>query len=472
MKATLARLLFVVVPLFGCATDPDDSSDDSLDVASTCPTNPTKIDHSLAVTDPAVLAHFPFTKTMQHVLASVTAPGETTKQLYQSWMATFGPTDCTNPKIDPNHYGEVCPRNPEFKLASTDPTNPASKVQFLPVGVFNRFDLAPKNGANCGEYRIVYALHSTDPTINGRGFYIFEATLPNPAPDNKLAGCLPIAEFWQSLSKMTSFTQIGNQLDKLYYQGTAIPGVGPVVQAQNYGLAVNNDNHGTGQIRSNMFIDFTQWHLREFKTTYTCPAGSTQCALSIDHVTVKTNPANELFDGTSSKATAFLQAWKPQVKSLLSMDVSTIGMTIANQYNEFESVSQLPDNDVLYDQHADGAMIDVTEGQLLLLGSTLTPTDVFRRATTQTCGGCHQQSSGIEAQLGGTNPDGSPFTWPASLGFVQINESRQLSPALTQFFLPHRQGVLDQFIAKNCNGAATDADDGLTIGGSPVGAAN
>ena len=86
-------------------------------------------------------------------------------QLYQQWMSTFGPADCTDPKIDPNHYGQVCPRTHEFKLASVNPIDPNSKVQFVPVGLFNRFDLAPKSGATCGEYRIVYAMNSTDPLL-------------------------------------------------------------------------------------------------------------------------------------------------------------------------------------------------------------------------------------------------------------------------------------------------------------------
>ena len=148
MKPIL-RHLSVALPIavIGCADEAASTDTDFL-VAMNCPVSGTKIDHSLAVTDPTVLARFGFARTMQQVLTSSGASGESTKQLYQQWMSTFGPTDCTNPKIDPNHYGEVCPRNPEFKLASVDPTDPMSTVQFEPVGLFNRFDLAPGNGAN------------------------------------------------------------------------------------------------------------------------------------------------------------------------------------------------------------------------------------------------------------------------------------------------------------------------------------
>ena len=457
-------LLFAFSTLVGCATDPADTPDELDDLAgaaATCPTNPTHLKPSLVVTDPVVLAKFPFKRTMTQLLTSAGVTGESTKSLYQSWMATFGPTDCTNPKIDPNHYGEVCPRPDEFKLASVDPTNVNDPTQFVPVGLFNRFDLAPKNGANCGEYRIVYTLRST--AIPGRGFYIFEATLPNPSPAQGLAGCLPIAEFWQSLSSVTSSTTLASRLEKFYYLGTAIPNVTKVVDAHNYGLALNGAAHGTGQIRSNMFIDFREWHLREFKTSLACPAGSTACTLSIDHVTVKTNPANELFDGTHAKAPLFLQQFPAQVKSLISTDVSTIGMTIQNQFDEFESVSQRFDVD--YQQFTDPQLTTAIQTQLTQLGSTLQPVHVLRRATTQTCAGCHQVSN--NADLGGG------LTWPSSLIFVQIDEGSNLSDALQNHFLPHRKTVLDAFIAKHCAApAAAETDDGLTLGGSPVGAAN
>jgi hypothetical protein len=35
--------------------------------------------------------------------------------------------------------------------------SPASS--FAPVALFNRFDLVPADGAHCGEYRIVCAMH-------------------------------------------------------------------------------------------------------------------------------------------------------------------------------------------------------------------------------------------------------------------------------------------------------------------------
>jgi hypothetical protein len=458
--------LLLTTSLFGCVDQSQTTNTSDQIAGESCPVSSTRIDPSLIVTDAAVLQRFGFARTMQQVLSSSGASSsETTTQLYQQWMSTFGPTDCTNPKVDPNHYGEVCPRTHEFKLASVDPTDPSSLVQFEPIALTNRFDLAPTSGANCGEYRILYAMHSTDPNILGRGFYIFEAALPNPNPAQKLEGCLPIAEFWQSLSLQPTTASVADKLEAFYYLGTAIKGVGPVVDAHNYGFTTNGGAYTAGQMRSNMFIDANQWHLREFKTDLTCIG--TDCTLAIDHVTTKTNPASQLFDGTATLAPEFLTDFPKQVVALASTDISTIGMTIANDnYNTYESVSELS-NKVLYDQFTDTALQNAIQGVLTKKGIALQVGDILRRASTQTCAGCHQLSTiGNEAQLGGG------LVWPASDTFVQVDEQSKLSTALTQFFLPHRQAVLDDFIDAHCCGGGSDVDDGLTVGGSQVGASN
>ena len=66
--------------------------------------------------------------------------------------------------------------------------------------------------------------------------------------------------------------------------------------------------------------------------------------------------------------------------------------------------------------------------------------------------------------------------WPPSLGFVQADELGHLSKALTDVFLPARATVLRKFIDAHCSappGAVEGgSEDGLTLGGSAVGAAN
>jgi hypothetical protein len=132
-------------------------------------------------------------------------------------------------------------------------------------------------------------------------------------------------------------------------------------------------------------------------------------------------------------------------------------------YNTFESVSQPAKTDptsVEYDQSATAHLRNQIRARLIALGSTLTVDDIFRRATTQTCGGCHDVSNGT--------PLGHGIVWPSSNGFTQIDEAGTLSPALTSDFIPHRKHVLHDFV---CNGGAMAAP-GETIGGEPLGAAN
>ena len=87
------------------------------------------------------------------------------------------------------------------------------------------------------------------------------------------------------------------------------------------------------------------------------------------------------------------------------------------------------------------------------------------RAETQSCAGCHQFSN--NASLGGG------LTWPSSLGFVQVDERSNLSPALHNVFLPHRQQVLQSFVAGGVCGLRPfplpqfTPPIGLTPGGTP-----
>src|SRR5262249_50196828 len=149
---------------------------------------------------------------------------------------------------------------------------------FKPTALANRFDLAPKSGADCGEYRIVYAMVDGPPQ-NGRAFLILEGRLPNPTPSQGLAGCAPVADFWAQLSTDPAPASRASKLDRFYFTG--ILGFAPVVDAAHYGLTTTNvttNGPRKGQIRTNMFVNRQQWNLREFQLTKPCaPAAS--CAL-------------------------------------------------------------------------------------------------------------------------------------------------------------------------------------------------
>lgn len=423
--------------------------------------SPSEISRSLAVTDQSMLTKFTFTRVMQRLIATNGATNQTTKQLYQTWMNTFGATDCTNPNVDPNHYGQACPRTAEAKLATIDPTAANATMTFVPIALFNRFDLAPVDGSNCGEYRIVFALSGSS-TFAGRGFIIFEAAMPNPSPPLGIAGCAPIAKFWHDLSEIDDSTARSVALEKFYFTGDAIPGVPAVVDASHYGAPIAGARTA-GQIRTNMFIDFQQWQLREFKTSASC-AGQNGCKLAIQHTDVAANPANELFAETHPLSAAFRDNFIQQIGALAASEISTISMDTNSQFNEYESVSQpTTNNDVIYAQIATPAFTSAVQNQLTSMGSMLTATQIFNRATSQTCAGCHELS--FQA------PDlGNGLTMPPSNAFVHVDEAGNMSIALQTEFLPHRQKVLDNFVS--CQAVSKRGATGVTVGGSRVGAAN
>jgi hypothetical protein len=448
---TLSRLTALTLAVSGCTGTTLTTAQATDDV--TCPVPTIDSTRSLAVTDPTALAGFTFSRVMGQIATSANATN-TTLAMYQAWMATFG--DCTNPKIDPNGYGIKCPRA-ETTFGAFDPFQ-QSGPHFVPVALTNRFDLAPRNGADCGEYRIVFAL--TNQGAAGRGFIIFEGRLPNPTPTAGITGCAPVADFWAQLSTDPSATSRAAKLDGFYFTG--LPGFEPVVAASHYGLAATGTTRAKGQIRTNFFAQFQQWQLREFQLSKPC-APTAACALSVDQVTVKTNPANELFTGTHANAPAFQTAFLNQIPALSKATAATIGMTNANKYNEFESVSQ-GSTDVLYANFTQASFQTAIAAKITTPG--LTVQNILDRATTQTCAGCHQLSAGPHAQLG------NGVVWPSSLGFVQIDETSRLSVALQTSFLPHRADVLTAFLQAQCTGAPVPADPTTNLGGGAIDAAN
>lgn len=429
-------------------------------------------DRSIVVRDPEVLALFPFSRTMSQIRGSMLLPGEAYASgenrlaIYQRWMRSFdvGADGCDRAGVDPNDYGLVCPRLPEAQLATIDPFANGATIHFEPVGLFNRFDLTPADGRTCGEHRIVYAMNAeAGAPFNGRAFIIFEAALPNPTPSSGVNGCLPVAQFWQALTDDPDVNSRAAKLEAFYYGGTAIPGFPPVVAALNYGL---NDGTGAalrgrpGQIRTNFFVDFREWHLREFKLRKSCPTPTT-CRQLFAHQTVKVNPAEELFAGTHTNADAYQAEFITQVASLAATNLNLIAMTTGNNFNEFESVSQA--TNVVYRDVAEASLRTAIRAELTRINSGLSVNNILDRATTQTCAGCHQVSVG--ARLGGQ------LTWPGTQGFVHIDEAGGLSPALREVFIPHRITVLEDFI-NDRETLLSRLGAEATLSGRPIDSAN
>jgi hypothetical protein len=415
---------------------------------------------SLAITDQALLTPFDFGRVMQQIVDTSGEQGLTREALYGRWWDYLNVSPGAFPEArhcddDPikgkpslGAFPTQCPR-PEGVLAFTDPfespgTNPDA---YVPVGVFNRFDLAPTDGAHCGEYRIVFAKRSGISDPNDRNLIIFEAVLPNPAPDCGVEGCRAVAEMWHKLGTTNNAAQIRAALDTFYF-GNGV-GKGPVVHADNYGPK-------GGQIRTNGFMpDPNLWQLRQFVFDHDCEFGP-----CIRPTLLKDNPHPQLFTDPSPGAggIAFKSWFVKQVKNLEVADVNRFFLTDVGTFNAGQSTSE-GQFDIYRLQSGDSSPFrDAIEAAITKPG--VTTDQILNRTLTLSCAGCHEHANSVEnGDLGGGLP------WAPSLGFVQVSEEFTengafgprfpLSDQLTQIFLPHRKQVLEKFLAtavcSNCS---------------------
>jgi len=410
---------------------------------------------SLVVTDTAILSKFSFQAVMDQIVGTSGVP-TTALNLFQQWWDTARPAPglgagphCDSPGVaNMNGFPYTCPRA-EGVLATVDPfSNPATNPHaFIAIGLFNRFDMAPASGANCGEYRVAFAKRSGITNPRDRLLVIFEAVLPNPRPDLGLEGCRPVASFWNGLTADADVNSRGDKLRSFYFAG--LPGFMPVIHADNLG----NRASSTGQVRTNQFMQ-PAWMLREFKIRRSCAA--TPCTVQFIPVTVKTNPGGVLFNPVSSHVIAsdFQNVIFPdQVANLAVNDINRFSFSVPDAFNSGQSDEQSPTENHYVNQLGTGpsALRANIQSELNAISSTLTPGQVVARAMAVSCAGCHRLSNG--ANLGGG------IIWPPSLGFTHISEltdpgpdgpRHRISPALVNTFIPHRKAVFDTFINSSC----------------------
>jgi hypothetical protein len=505
-----ALILACVTPLSACAdADPrgepegEPVASDEQAAGQCAPTPPIDPARSLLVTDPAVLAKFPLQTVLTKILTESGTTGQTALELYRRWWdsqntsagAAFPDAihcdDKKTPSGQPaiNGFPIQCPRN-EGALATSNPflDTPLNLHFMKVVAVVNRFDLAALDGSHCGEYRIIYAKRSGEAIAVDRNLVIFEAQLPNPKPACGLAGCRPVAEFWASLSAVNDPAARAAAIEDFYFNG--LDGFDPVLLPENLGVPA--DGKRRGQIRTNQFMAGTNepiWQLREFQLNLSCAAAG--CRLFFEPVALKNNPFGPLFNVTSAdpRRAAFQSAFLDQVAPLAPQDVNSISMATADTYNAGQSNSQTASTQGLENDYSvhlllgglNNSFMQSINAKLSSMGRTdLNAVNIADRATTQSCGGCHELSSGD--LLGGTK-GGAPFTWPLHtkpFSFVHVDESSQASKPLAEVFLPHRKQILQSYLASTpCNGCGgepaqiTAASDGsipgtgaATLGGS------
>jgi len=464
-----------IVSAIGCAAESGDAIlaeepvETATAAAAACVVPTVDIDRSLFVSPTTAAeqtdlrARFAVSRIMQQILASSGAPRPANGTLlWQRWWDTqngmLGGVFLDNPHCSDagqtvNGFPVACPRN-EGALATSMPDG------HFPVALVYRPDLTPADFSTCGEARIVTAKPND---ASGRNLPIFEAAIPNPEP-GCASGCRKIAQFWADLSAVASFPQRLDALERFYFTGLTVAQDGfatqPVISAANLGLP-GPGGARQGQVRTNQFMTGLApqiWQLREFKLNLACPS-PTNCKLFFEPVSVKTNPFGPLFNDTNAQplGPAFRADFLNQLTALSPQDVNAIGMSTLAAHNAGQSNAQGTENNYLTQLglgNPAGFKATITS-QLAVLGIPLTADNMATRATTQSCGGCHQLSNNV--LLGGLDASSNPLRWPASAGFVHTVENGTRSPALNNVFLPKRKSVLEQFLTDTCLTTCTPA---------------
>jgi hypothetical protein len=330
----------------------------------------------------------------------------------------------TNGQPSLNGFPLACPRLEGQLFDNLD--------NWFPLAFVNRLDLAPADGSNCGQQRIIFANND-----GGRMFIIVEAQVPNPDPQCGVSACLPIAEFWQSLAEVDDPFERGQRLADAFL----VSGVGPIAPFMD----ARHLGPDGGQIRTNNFNDF-QWTLREFQLQ------SAPQVIPLP-VSVGEAPNGELWDDFSGQARGeqCRQSFLASIPNLLSDNLATLGFPVDESCEDAESP-----NDGFRQDYATHMSFGSGEFQAeidaAVAGTGLSSFDVANRARfAGSCMGCHIESSG--AFLGGPSGLSAPF----SSDFVHVSEQSfescdggdscfGISEALRSVFLPHRINVQRSFI--------------------------
>jgi len=365
-------------------------------VRSPSPPKPLSGTRSFEITDKAIVAPFTLDRVLAQLIARSGVSGLTPQQLMRQMYDTQNPkpgmADPAGPHCDDTVIGGIpafngfprrCP-TPEGQLAAT----PYADGEFFPMGLINRFDLAPANGSNCGQYRLVFARREA-PVALIRNHLIFEAVLPNPNPSAGLGACRPVAQFWADLSDVDSMDERRARLEWFFFDG--LPGFAPVVDPPNFA-----DLGGIRTLQQTLPAPGNR--LYQFRLRKECSGND--CTLRFVPDVLENTVFGPLFDanGTDTPAgRAFRDEFIRQLSTLSIPDLTLFHASFPEAYLMVESnpVDTLfafnyerPFTDSL--TTAKGrAFRDRIVAELSRLGSPLTPDQVILRTFHENCVGCH-----------------------------------------------------------------------------------
>jgi hypothetical protein len=455
----------------GCAygSGPSEAGPSLHPVGATCPDVPAcdagitvaPDSPALILRDPEVLAELPLDRVLGRMLELGddldTTPEELIQRVFDSNNTTQSGAfadgiHCDSPdnRAHENAPAAFCPRT-EGALAMTKGFfDPGAPDGFVPVAVVNRIDLM-SGDQRCGEYRIVYAKVSGSGNPDDRVFLILEASLTNPV-DGCLEACRPAARLWHEMETRTP-AERAEAVRAFFFDG--VSGFAPALVPQNLGLRDPGDISGPsygesdGQLRVGQHMDEV-WEYRQLQLRAT-----DEGRLRFEPVTVSNNPLPSRFapDPFGDHDNYAFQYYFPKddTWNLSVNDLRRIGMTT----NDFDEAGEstlagagLPD----YASHLDTSstfdhFITVTlqkspAAQECPPDDPLDARAIARRASTQSCAGCHAPAT----VLGPERKIGCGLVWPDSLGQVHIDEKGELSPALKELFLPKRAEALGTFL--------------------------
>ena len=404
-------------------------------------------ERSFIVTDKPILQPFTFERVLDTLVARSGDPGLTSAQLYRQWFDTQNPkpglADPSGPHCDDimvgttamlNGFPRRCPTN-EGQLAAT----PFTSGEYFPIELVNRFDMAPPNGANCGQYRMVFARTSS------KLHAIFEAFLPNPHPEKGIEGCRAVAQFWADLSS-APIEERRSRLETFFFDG--LPGFEPVIAPDHYA--------SPGGIRT--LQNSKVLHMLQFRISRQC-AGA--CTMRIVPDALENTAFGSLLDVSdqSDRAKKFREEFIRQIPNLAISDLSRFFANVPSEYligDTSPSDTGIPPfiYDITFGRSKSQAVADEYHGrvqaELTRIGSTLTPENIVTRAETLNCIGCHF----LTADVGGgvifpqAIARGQQVTEDALTTGEAGPQSRYVvSAPVSDIFVPNRIKVLRAFLA-------------------------